>query len=382
MVVPALRIACFEPWLGGSHRSFLDEWAKRSQHQLDVFGLSPRHWKWRQEASAWELAKKIDPQSEPPDLLFCSDYVDLPRLIGFLPERWRQVRTLAYFHENQLTYPVANGGRNDHGPGFSNILTAIRADALVFNSNFHRAEFGAAADKLLKRLPSPNPRAELAAAIERASVIPPLPDLDGIPPGPGAPEGAPMRVLFPHRLEPDKDPAAFCHAVREAADAGAEIELVFTGTGRGTPRPEIAAALQSVAAWTASDSGYAESRESYIKLLRGSDVVASTAHHEFFGVAFAEAMAAGCTPLAPGRLSYPSLLEGWQGVAGLGGLYGPESGMVAHLLRLSEARSGLRQVAARDAARGAVIPFDAGTNVPALDALCDRTVTNLRHPQG
>lgn len=382
MPASSLRIACFEPWLGGSHRSFLDGWARTTRHKLEVFGLTPRHWKWRQEASAWELAKGIDPLSEPPDLLFCSDYVDLPRLIGFLPERWRDVKALAYFHENQLTYPLTSGQLPDHGPGFSNILTAIRADSLAFNSGFHLAEFGAAADGLLKRLPRPNPRAELAAALQRASVIPPLPDLLSIPLGAGAPPGAPLRILFPHRLEPDKDPAAFCRAVREAGSVGAEIEVLFTGIERGSPRPKIAAALESVARWTAMDSGYAESREAYVQLLRSADVVASTAHHEFFGVAFTEAMAAGCTPLAPRRQSYPGLLDGWVGRGGPGGLFDAESSLAAILEELAGARSRLREERVRRSAREAVLRFDASCTVPALDALCERTVANLRHPQG
>ena len=56
-------------------------------------------------AGAWELARRIKDQG-PPDVLFMSDYVDLPSLFGFLPKAWSEVPTLLYFHENQLTYPA------------------------------------------------------------------------------------------------------------------------------------------------------------------------------------------------------------------------------------------------------------------------------------
>ena len=43
--------------------------------------------------------------------------------------------------------------------------------------------------------------------------------------------------------------------------------------------------------------------------LHESDFVVSTANHEFFGIGILEAIAAGCTPLLPDRLSYPAILQ-------------------------------------------------------------------------
>jgi hypothetical protein len=50
--------------------------------------------------------------------------------------------------------------------------------------------------------------------------------------------------------------------------------------------------------------GWAEP-DDYCALLRSSDIVISTAHHEFFGIAITEAIYAGAFPILPNRLVYP-----------------------------------------------------------------------------
>ena len=105
-----LRVLALEPWFGGSHRRFLEGWAARSVHQVELLGLPPRHWRWRMTAGAWALAERVRKDGIlRPDVLFVSDYVDLPRLYGHLPRDWRGLPAVLYFHENQLTYPAAEG---------------------------------------------------------------------------------------------------------------------------------------------------------------------------------------------------------------------------------------------------------------------------------
>jgi glycosyltransferase involved in cell wall biosynthesis len=52
-------------------------------------------------------------------------------------------------------------------------------------------------------------------------------------------------------------------------------------------------------------------RPAYIRLLLEADVALSTARHDFFGVAIAEAMAAGAMPIVPSALNYPDLVPEW-----------------------------------------------------------------------
>jgi hypothetical protein len=375
-----MRVAFFEPWYGGSHRAFLDAWCRHSGHEIAVHGLKPRHWKWRQEASAWELARCVakDPA---PDLIACSDFVDLPRLMGFLPPAWAKTPTLLYFHENQLTYrgAPATAADEDLPPdfthGFSNVLSAIRASTIVFNSTFHRTDFEAAGLELLRRLPRPNPRDEFAERMAQAHVVAPLPELDKVPLGPGGPEGSPLRLVFPHRLEADKDPCTFFHAVLEAS-AHAHLEVVLLGGDLSRASAPIREAAAAIAPLIIHE-GHCDERRDYLGHLGAADVVVSTARHEFFGVAFAEAMAAGCTPLAPDRLNYPDLVA--RSPEPREALFGPEDPLGKRLMALADPNqlARIRSRSQRAAMARAVSGFGALEGSRALDAIVSGSVSAM-----
>lgn len=362
----SLSIAFFEPWFGGSHRAFLEAWGARTRHRLAIHALAPRHWKWRQESSAWELAREVD-AAAPPDVIACSGYVDLPRLHGFLPRSWADRPSLMYFHETQLTYPGGESER-DLTHGFSNVLSAVRADRVVFNSRFHLEEFRGAADQVLRRLPRPTPRAALSDALDAAEVVPPMPEVSSVALGPGG--DGPLRIAFPHRLEPDKDPAAFADALVGAASRGAKFQVELLGGHPRKASPEIAQALAHLAPWL-RNSEHIEDRARYLEVLGRCDVVASTARHEFFGIAFAEAMAAGCAPLAPARLNYPDLVAGYDPGRSAAGLHGDGADLTERLVSLAENPDLLRGADRRRLAREAVQPLDAAAAAAALDAIVD-----------
>lgn len=352
--------------MGGSHAAFLEGWAARSAHDVEVLGLAPRHWRWRMRSAPWEFARRLArAERARPDVLFVTDYVDLPALLGMLPPSWADVPTVAYFHENQLTYPEADGVERDGHLGWTNLVTCLRADALVFNSRFHADEFRAAGEEFLAALPRPSPRADFAAALDRARVIPPGVEWESIPLGRGG--DGPLRVLFPHRFEHDKQPVHFLRAVREAVLAGAGLELVLLGE-RGARSPDgLEAELAALGPVIAHD-GFAESRDEYLALVGSCDVVASTASHEFYGIAVAEALAAGCAPLLPARLAYPEVLpEAWHAA----GLYA-DGELVGRLRRLAADPVALRASEARRALREAMHSQNRGGVAERLDCLAEQ----------
>jgi len=56
--------------------------------------------------------------------------------------------------------------------------------------------------------------------------------------------------------------------------------------------------------------GYLKSGHDYNQVLQESDIIVSTANHEFYGIGVVEAISAGVIPILPDRLAYPELLGG------------------------------------------------------------------------
>jgi glycosyltransferase involved in cell wall biosynthesis len=120
-----------------------------------------------------------------------------------------------------------------------------------------------------------------------------------------ADDGAPL-VLWNHRWDHDKAPEVFFRALRRLDHDGVAFRLALAGANvRRDPREFAEAEERFVDRLV--HVGHL-SRADYVDLLLRSSVVASTAVHEFFGIAMVEAMAAGLVPLLPRALSYPELV--------------------------------------------------------------------------
>jgi len=303
-----LRVVVCEPYYTGSHRSWADGLAAHSRHDIRLVTHTGGFWKWRMQGAALTLARAVRDTVAGwgrPDVLVASDMVHLPALLGFLRGDLAGVPVVLYLHENQLGYPTADGRSPDETYAMTNWLSVAVADRVVFNSEYHRRDLSSRLPALLRRFPDHRHDDALDDALARSEVVPIGIDTARFA-GDRRTPGAPPLVLWNHRWEYDKDPATFFAALDAVDRAGVPFRLAVAGESFQTVPDEFERAHARfgdhiVQFGTASD-------EEYPGLLASSDVVVSTARHEFFGVAVAEAMAAGALPLLPNRLSYPELV--------------------------------------------------------------------------
>lgn len=241
------------------------------------------------------------------DVLICSDMLNLAEFIGLTPCEVQQLPSVAYFHENQVTYPVREEHEFDYHFVFTNMTTALAASRVWFNSAFHRDEFLDGLDAFLRRMPDHGPLDAIGRIRARAEVH--YPGIE-MPPARPPRRAGPLHVLWAARWEFDKCPDVFFRALELIAEDGVPFRLSVIGGGNARdvlPVFEVARKRfeAQIARW-----GYQESRESYLAALLEADVVVSTSQHEFFGISVVEAVAAGVHPLVPRRLAYPEVLAG------------------------------------------------------------------------
>ena len=305
----ALKILALEPYLGGSHAAFLDGLRAHSRHSWTVRGLPARKWKWRMRQAPVAFAQAAEDDCVRHDVVLASDYLDIAAWRGLAPRREASLPVVAYFHENQLTYPVRSESERDYHFGWTNFASCLAADEVWFNSDFHRRTFFEALPRFLRRMPDGDPAALVETARERSRVVFPGIDPPLAEPVAGAvvPPARDLRILWNHRWEFDKAPERFFAALDAVAARDCPFELVVLGQRFRDCPPVFGEARERyrdrIAHW-----GYVPDRAAYLAWVASCDVVVSTAIHEFFGLSVLEAIARGCFPLLPDRLAYPELI--------------------------------------------------------------------------
>ncbi|MEM8735925.1 MAG: DUF3524 domain-containing protein [Planctomycetota bacterium] len=314
---------------GGSHRSLYEGWRDHSRHRFTVLELPAVHWKWRSRHSSLTLAREacqLAADSIPFDAVFCSEILNLPEWKGFAGNVLGTLPSVAYFHENQFTYPLSPGEQRDYNFAYSNLLTWLSADAAWFNSAYHLDDFYGAARDWLRRMPDYRHQDELEAAYARSCVLPPgisppisiesrsgssTPDLESSDLLESTTNSGADRALvvgWVSRWEHDKRPDVFCRAVDALLQHDDQVELILLGQQFSRRPPELERLLQDHGN-RIRHSGHAEDRQRYWELLSEIDLVVSTAVHEFFGIGILEAVSAGATPLLPCELAYPEVFN-------------------------------------------------------------------------
>jgi glycosyltransferase involved in cell wall biosynthesis len=307
-----MHVLALEPFYAGSHRQFLDHWIAVSRHAWTWLTLPGRKWKWRMRHAPVTFAEELVSRAqsgEAWDIIFCSSMLNLAEFRGLAPPSIASLPAVVYFHENQFTYPNRIEQERDLHFGFINLTTALAAEAVWFNSAYHRQDFLAGAKAATRKMPdyrldSLLPPIEAKSSIQHPGVVEPAitkADLNARVEGP-------LHLLWAARWEHDKQPEIFFEALHRLREWGVPFRLSVVGEQYEESPPVFATAREAFAdqivRW-----GYQPTRASYERALAEADVAVSTAGHEFFGISAVETLLAGLWPLWPDRLTYPELLS-------------------------------------------------------------------------
>ncbi|MCP5029330.1 MAG: DUF3524 domain-containing protein [Actinomycetia bacterium] len=341
MTAGVLDVILAESWYGGSHRQWADGLVSASRHRIRLVTHVDLNWRWRMRGGSVTLAEGVRAAVAAdgwPDILLVSGLTDVASLVGLIrpPE---STRVLTYLHENQLVYPPGSRGL-DLDMAFTNWRSVVASDEVWFNSDYHRDSFFAALPSLFDRTPDHDHRHLADTVFERSRVMPVGVAVAGLVAADRSPTEAAPLVLWNQRWEHDKDPATALDTLIQLAADGVGFRVALAGSGAGAEATRFEQAAvelgERVVVFGALE------RADYLALLTRSDVVISTALHEFFGVAVVEAMAAGAVPVLPRRLSYPELV----GVEFFEASTHPEGGFGARLAEVLADLAGARAATA------------------------------------
>lgn len=301
------RCLFIEPFFGGSHRAFAEGLAQYTDHELHFLTLEGSEWRKRMRRGAIELAERAAELTGDFDLLIATDMLDLPAFLALTRPRFDRTPVLFYFHENQFTYPRIRGTKLNSWFGQINYLSALAADAVAFNSTFHRTEFLGALEQLAKQPNNWLVAEHIETIATKSTVLPVGVELDWIDRTGATQVHREPVVLWNHRWEFDKAPQVFVRALEDLAQEGLEFEVIVAGEPGDNPHPSLIELPERLPG-RVRHHDYAKSRDDYGRLLLQSRIVVSTTRHEFFGISTVEAMYAGCLPVVPDWFTYPELL--------------------------------------------------------------------------
>jgi len=303
-----MNILALESYYGGSHKAFIDGLSNAGKHNWTILTLPAHKWKWRMRHSAITFAQQsadLLKKGKRWDILFCSDMLNLAEFVALAPKEIAGLPKVIYFHENQLTYPVRVEDERDYQYAMTNLTSALAADVVWFNSQFHKKSFLDALAKFLKSMPDNQPL-EVIEKIKAKSSVHYLGVAD-FSTRPKRKSGA-MRILWAARWEHDKNPEDFFAALEILKNKKIEFKISVIGQSFRDV-PEIFKKAKNNFKDNIEYWGYQENRVEYESILSEADVIVSTANHEFFGISIVEAVAAGAYPLVPNRLSYPEIFD-------------------------------------------------------------------------
>lgn len=337
-----LRICLLEPFYGGSHKRWADELKRFSRHEIDILGLPGRHWKWRMHGGAVTLAEQFNKQSKSYDLILASDMLDLSVFKAMTGHATAHTPTALYFHENQLTYPWSprdkdtKKGRDNHY-AFINYSSALVADKLLFNSDYHKQSFLGELPSFLNQYPDFENKETLNTIAKKSETLKLCMDLqafDAHEERPSEKEETPL-ILWNHRWEYDKNPMSFFRVLNILRKRRLGFRVALLGQHFETEPAYFAKAKEQLGSRIVQ-YGHLDNFSDYAKWLWRADIAPVTSIQDFFGGSVVESIYCGAIPLLPNRLAYPEhIVKGQKSQF----LYENEQGLVDKLSEIIESSS-------------------------------------------
>jgi len=299
-----MKFLFIETFCIGSHALFVQGLSSCSSHDIDVVSMPGENWRWRMLGAALHMVDAIPPL-DGYDGIIVTDLFNLADFKALVGQPCPPI--LAYFHENQITYPQPPGDKGAFQLGIINITTALAADRVVFNSHMHRDAFLNAVPEFLNRGRDFKPMDVAKKLKDKSTVLYPGITLPSYRQVDAEKYLDPPLIIWNHRWGYDKNGEMFFDAIQTLEERGLDFRLALMGENFGKI-PDAFEDAKKRFDGKILQYGYVEQRSEYVKWLKRGAVVISTAIQENFGISVVEAMIMGCIPLLPCRLSYPELL--------------------------------------------------------------------------
>ncbi|NNK58500.1 MAG: DUF3524 domain-containing protein [Desulfofustis sp.] len=309
------KILLVEPYYGGSHKRFLDGLTSYIDGQWTLMSLPARKWKMRMQLAApWFIGQlaKVPAVERSFDTVLFSSFIDVAvfRAMAAFLEGWNpRCRYLTYFHENQFCYPGFLDKHTSHQFTSINFTTALVSDSVAFNSEYNRTSFLEHCGSYLDKAADIELGDSIAELYKKSLVL--YPGIDFTPldrVDRRSSKSGVKTIVWNHRWEHDKNPEEFFSTLYRLQDDGIDFNVCMLGQSF-KHRPECFEEARKRLDRRIVQWGHVDNIEEYCSRLTTSDIVVSTAIHEFFGIAVIEAVRAGCVPVLPKRLAYPEIFE-------------------------------------------------------------------------
>lgn len=255
------------------------------------------------------LARMYKELDYKPDLILATDMLDLSTFLSLTRNETSGVKTTLYFHENQLTYPWSPTDedvtkKRDGHYAFINYSSALAADALFFNSQYHQESFLGELPDFLQGFPDYQELDTVQEIQSKSQVLHLGMDLKKFDAHRLETKNDKPLIIWNHRWEYDKNPEEFFKALFQLQDEGLGFEVVILG--ENYPKsPAIFKEAKEKLGDKIIQFGFAETFEDYAQWLWKGDILPVTSVQDFFGGSVVEAIYCSCHPLLPNRLAYP-----------------------------------------------------------------------------